>query len=162
MKILWFTSGPLPRICKELGLDPDFTSGSWLIGSSEMLLADKSVELCICYPNHEVFNGKIDNLYYFSVLPVGKNRTYSDEAKQRVHKIFNDFKPDVITIFGTEHTYQHTMIDICVDDGRADNTVVWVQGLVSVIAKHFNAGLPEKMIKHKTMKEWIKNNNLLV
>ena len=41
-----------------------------------------------------------------------------------------------------------------------DHTVVSIQGLVSVYSRHYLDGVPAKLVYHKTVKEFIKNNNL--
>ena len=63
-------------------------------------------------------------------------------------------KPDVVHFWGTEFLYVQKFYNaLKINEGYEEKVVVSIQGLVSVYAKHFDAGIPERVMKSITFSE---------
>ncbi len=68
--------------------------------------------------------------------------------------------PDVIVIFGTELNYSLSAVRLCVQANLMDKTVLFAQGLACACAEHYAEGVPEKVIKHWTLRDILRRTNL--
>ena len=155
MKILWLCNIMLPKISKMLSL-PTVNTGGWLTGLSNDLLAADNIELCVCFPQNiksEMFFGSVDGLKYYAFAQNGNN-----EASFK--KIISDFKPDLIHIFGTEYKHSFDMVNVLNELDLKDKAVINIQGLVSVIAKHYCANLPGNIVHSYNLRGLIKRSNI--
>lgn len=75
------------------------------------------------------------------------------ECGKIYRKILTDEKPDVIHFFGTEFLYTSYFIKIALEEGYKDRIVTSIQGLVSVYYDHYSAGLPDYIMRRKTLSE---------
>lgn len=73
------------------------------------------------------------------------------ECGKICRKILTDEKPDVIHFFGTEFLYTSYFIKIASEEGYKDRIVTSIQGLVSVYYDHYSAGLPDYIMRRKTL-----------
>ena len=68
-----------------------------------------------------------------------------------------EFKPDLVHIFGTEFPHTLSMVRAF---NNPDKTIIHVQGIISAIAKHYTAFLPEKVVKRYSFRDFIKRDNI--
>ena len=152
MKVLWICNIMLPAIAKHLGRSHSFTGG-WLTGLSEDLSKVESIELIVLFPTKEKdVRGKVDGFSFYGFDKVDCNNLFYDILKEE--------KPDVIHVFGTEFKHSLDMVSSCEKLGLLDKVVINIQGLTSVIAKHYTSGLPNKIIYMYTFRDLIKNDNI--
>jgi glycosyltransferase involved in cell wall biosynthesis len=161
MNIMWIASKPLPEIMKQIDYKKEIIpTGGWLQGLSANLIKDDEVKFCYCFPYEKELHGKVDN-YQYITLPIVRDGLYfTSQNEEYLKKNVEEFKPDIIHLFGTEHSFQTNIIKVINEIGVADRLIVWIQGLVSIYAKHYNAGISDKIIKNRTLKEYIKRNNI--
>ena len=154
MKILWLVNTPLVKIKKQLG-ENGVTTGGWLEGISSELLKQKEIDLFVLFPYNKIVKGEIDNLKFASFVE-------SDDLNQAkiYESILQTEKPSVIHVFGTEFKHTLNFVKVCEKLNLLDKTVVSIQGLCSVYANHYFAGLPNKISNGKTLKEIIRGNSL--
>lgn len=151
MKILWVCNIALPKIAEKEKLTASF-GGGWLVGLSEDLLKTDGIKLTICFPNSKKLASTDTVPAYYSFNP--------STAEQDLLDIISVSKPDVIHIFGTEFRHTLDCVDACEKLGVSDKVVINIQGLVSVVAKHYTAGLDHKTLKAKTLRDFIKGGNI--
>lgn len=152
MKILWLCNIMLPKISNSLNL-PVNPTGGWLTGLSNDLLEIKGIELTICFPWNEKINGNIDSLNYYSF-----DKKHYNEGD--FVEIINNVKPDVINIFGTEFKHTLTMLNAAEITGVLKQTVVTMQGLVSLISKHYYSNLPACIVHSWTIRDILRFDNI--
>ena len=161
MKILWMCNVIIPKISQKLNR-PQNNFGGWIVGLLEVLKNDQDIELAICFPidnENEILQGHIDGLKYYAFNRNQVNQIYYDDTvEHNLKKIINDFEPDLVHIFGTEFPHTLAMTKIF---NKPERTIVNIQGLCSVIEKHFLDGLPWKVQKKYTFKDFIKRENLI-
>lgn len=162
MKIMWVVNIIMPSLAKEYKLN-DSVGGGWLVGLYMDLTRIKDIDLVICCPTDKsnlINECKLieGTTYYFferNIHPVEKPKT-----KERFNKIIEMENPDVIHIWGTEYVHSLQTYEAAEVLGIGERVVISIQGLVSVYAHHYYGGLPERVIKSRTILEMIKKDNL--
>lgn len=144
MRVLWFTSA----YTKYLHHQADYNGGGWVSSLEESIMADPSnvVELGIAYvANGQPFCINNDGIVYYSIPDKYLKRShfisrfYADQSSRDTlilecaEKVVEDFKPDIIHVFGSENVfgllYRYVKVPI----------VIHIQG---VLGPCFNAFLP--------------------
>lgn len=152
MKILWITNIKLPPICKEMGM-PLAASGGWMVASALKLSQREGVELAVAtvYGGEELIDKTIDGVRYFLLPLHGKsNIKYNPSLRQYWREVYDRFNLDVTHLHGTEYAHGLAYLDEC----GSDNVVVSIQGLVSVIARYYLAGMSRwDVIKNITFRD---------
>ena len=162
MKVLWLVNIIMPELGSAYSLG-EAIGGGWLVGLHEDLKKQNDIELVICCPVEEhrlVDEDKfIDGTHYYFFKRNVSSKVLIDNDI-RFFDIIEKEKPDVIHIWGSEYLHGLQMYNAAEKNGLADRVVVSIQGLVSIYAHHFYAGIPNKVIAGKTAIEIIKNDNL--
>ena len=154
MKILWITNVALPDVSKDLDTQPS-PFGGWLTGYLNEILK-KDIHLVSVFPYGKNVQGNFENITYYGF----KAKSEKKELLEYFVNIIDKEKPDVIHIFGTEFLHSNLMVKASKKLSMLQNTVVSIQGLVSLCAKHYFAFLPRRVINGFTLKEILKRNNI--
>lgn len=160
LKILWLTNIMMPEVSELMNQSPS-PFGGWLINTSKALSLQEHIELSIAFPMihltyvKQLYGNKIN---YYAFPPIQMNDEVSMRNNINLKNILKEVQPDLVHIFGTEFAHSCAMVNICRALGV--ETVITIQGLVSIIAKHYTANIPVK-IQHKfTFRDFIKQNNI--
>ncbi|MHC0036440.1 glycosyltransferase family 4 protein [Pseudoneobacillus sp. C159] len=141
MKILWLCNGVLPMAAESFNIKAG-NGGGWLVGMSEDLKNIDGNHLNIAFMHNnikEVKERQIDNITYYAIPKNEINPcVYDQNTESYLKEVINTVKPDVIHIFGTEYPHTLAMMNIC----PVENTVISIQGLVSIYSRHYEASLP--------------------
>lgn len=159
MRVLWVCNVMLPEIAVELG-KPVPAIGGWMSGLLHAMLQSNTVELGICYPvcGGEPVSGKTKDFSYYSFQQnTFVLNEYEPAIEAQLKQIMAQFQPDLVHIFGTE--YVHTLAAVKAF-GKPERTLIGIQGMVSVYAKHFMNGVPERICKGCTFRDIVKRDNL--
>jgi len=138
MKILWITNIIFPEACSLIGIKPP-VMGGWMLACAQSITKSGDIELGVA----TVYNGKklkvihSKNITYF-LLPKSKSNIYYDKSLEKYWiSIKETFCPEVVHIHGTEYAHGLAYIKSC----GAKNVVISIQGLVSVCARYYYAGI---------------------
>ena len=147
LKVLWLCNIMTSQMRKLEGL-PDGFYGSWITGLHSTLLKLGCVKLTICAPLGGTASMKFVEAYGFSYYLFNSDQAiihskYNPNLVEVFKKILNEVKPDIIHIFGTEYLHTFAMVEACRDLSLLHHVVIQVQGLVSIIAKHYFEGVPQ-------------------
>ena len=153
MKILWLCNVPVSVIAKQENLKSVF--GGWLDGAITPLIEDESNQLMYLFPSANKLEGKIGNLAYSSFSPINIFKVDTNLIEY-FKQVLTNYNPDIVHIWGTELLHSLCMMKACENLGVLDKTVINIQGLCSYIAKHYDAGLPTKVMKRYTLKGLLK------
>ena len=154
MKVLWITNVALPDVSKDLDTQPS-PFGGWLTGYLNEILK-KDIHLVSVFPYGKNVQGNFENITYYGF----KAKSEKKELLEYFVNIIDKEKPDVIHIFGTEFLHSNLMVKASKKLSMLQNTVVSIQGLVYLCAKHYFAFLPRRVINGFTLKEILKRNNI--
>jgi hypothetical protein len=132
---------------------------SWLVGISEALR--KKVDLYIGYTSEkrkeiEIGQGKEVT---FVAIPRSCRKVdrFDEKLEEQLAKVYDLINPDVIHVFGTEFPHTLSVINASEKTDRLDSTVVSIQGLVSIYAKHYTASIPEWVQHFYTLRDLIRH-----
>ena len=162
MRILWLTMQALPEIHQKLNPDMPFPpTGGWMEGISRQIISNNAKDFIYCYPDKiGGLSGEVNGYRYYTIRKIQDFKKFDDNDLKVIMDIFEKEKPDIIHLFGTEHSHQTQMVHIINKLGYIDKLIIWIQGMVSVYPLHYDAGLSEKIIRHRTLKEFLLRNNI--
>lgn len=146
MKILWITNIVFPEAMRLLTGEADIKgSGGWMLASANSLSGNDEIQLVVASVSNRIKQlTRLEGtriIYY--LLPLGKGgRKYNKEYEFFWKEIKRKEVPDIVHIHGTEFSYGLSYIKACGDQ----NVVVSIQGLTSVIARYYTAGLTNRDI----------------
>lgn len=169
MRVLWVCNIMLPLVAEYLGMEASNKEG-WLSGLSETILnrqKENDIELGVCFPaagelaefGQEIsVSGTDAKLNAFGFYEdVQRAEVYEEKTEKRLREIMDLFKPDMIHCFGTE--FPHTLAAVKAF-GHRERTLVGIQGLCSICAKHFRADLPEDVWRRITFRDFVRKDDL--
>lgn len=160
MKILWLTNVPLPEAGNLMG-EKALPFGGWLINTSKVLSTLEKVNLTISFPFNGLDKVKLlvgKNINYFA-FPEIKNENTEITQNKHLEEVINQVRPDIVHIFGTEFAHTLAMVNVC--KSKNIKTIISIQGLVSIYATHYMANLPQNIQKRYTIRDLIKQDNIL-
>ncbi len=160
MKVVWLVNTILPQIADKQGKKKGVING-WTVLLADMLADDPGIDLTVFYPQKESLTsiigdtGKLHYVgFYEEAIP---ELIYNPEMTGRMEAELDRIKPDVVHIWGSEYVHTLSMV-------RAFNcpekTVISIQGLIHKIGAVYDAGLPEKVIKRHTFRDFIRNDSI--
>jgi len=137
----------------------------WLSGClnriAEGKKGDESIELGICFPADGPISTSsqvIDGITYYGFREnLDHPEVYDGTVENRFHVILDDFKPDIVHIFGTE--FPHTLAVIRAF-GRPERVLLGIQGVCGAIASEYMAGIPEEVQASSTFRDRLKEDSL--
>ena len=162
MKILWVCNMMLPMIAKELEIQASVKEG-WLSGlAHQIVMSEKEMDFHVAFPYYEAIDKITGDIHSYGFR---ENQTtpecYSKEAYDDLYQIVKKAKPDVIHVFGTE--YPHTLM--CIEIARQlkieGRVLIGIQGVMGKIAESYMAGLPDKVIGRRTLRDILKKDSLI-
>lgn len=158
MKVLWICNIMLPAIGQELNL-PYSNREGWLSGIFEKVCRKEApFTLGICFPLETEKKLSVQGITCYSFQEdLSRPEVYDEGLEVSFQRIFEDFKPDMIHIFGTE--FPHTLAAVRVFH-NPNKTLIGIQGLCGEIAGVYMAGLPENVQKKVTFRDYIRKDSL--
>lgn len=161
MNILWITNILFPEASFKLTGNKELrTTGGWMIGAANNLIADQNIKLSIASVSKlvndlTVFDGEKISYY---ILPMGKgNKKYNKDYEHYWKQIKKIVCPDVVHIHGTELTHGLAYVNAC----GSEQVVSSIQGMVSIYARYYLAGLSKSDIfRNYTFRSLIKGSIL--
>lgn len=165
MKVLWLINAPIPALCERAGLPVQVKEG-WIEGLYNSLMAlvrekKQDFELAMAFPQFSrsgTIEGELDgNSFYGFYKEEDKPYKYNKRLEERLKYIIEKADPDVVHIAGTEYEHAAAMVRVF---NKPEKTVVSIQGLTSVYARHYMADLPIKIMYGFTFRDLVKLDNL--
>lgn len=158
----------LPAIARQLGV-PYSNREGWLTAMLDRFLQEQyrnRITLGIAFPvseeignmDREMSLGEEESCHCYGFIEnLDTPEIYDSAIEKRMKEIIEDFKPDMIHIFGTE--FPHTLA--CVRAYRKpDKTLISIQGLISACAVAYMADLPGKIQKQATFRDIVRKDSL--
>ncbi len=140
MKVLWIVNMVLPDAAEVLKIKTSF-SGSWLVDPLKRMSEDPEVELAtMTYGYVDKPQVVVVNRVKHYIFPGAGKRLLFNSSKtlDDCRFVLEDFKPDLIHIYGTEYAVGYSMLKINPDVP----ILLTIQGILTYIAKEFRGKLP--------------------
>lgn len=161
MRVLWLCNIYLPAIAAELNLKASNKEG-WLSGICDAVKKSHDFELGICFPVPKELDGffrEIDGISYYGFYEdTSHPETYDRSLEDRLKRVKEHFRPDVVHIFGTE--FPHTLAMCKLYEHNSDRVLVGIQGIVSINKDHYFDGLPDYVVNRVTFRDFLRKDSL--
>lgn len=161
MKILWLYANVPNVIIKKYNL-PEQNGGGWVTSLLDHIIADKKINMGVCFPIYKgqnLVNEVINDVSYFPFYPKEYNELkYSLNVENQLIEIIKNFKPDIVHVFGTETQHALPMIKAF---NNPSKTIINLQGMTSIVAKHYFSNIPIKYLISSSFKDFIKWDNIV-
>ncbi|MDB5121062.1 MAG: glycosyl transferase group 1 [Sphingobacteriales bacterium] len=157
MKVLWITNTVFPDPSRALKL-PAPVSGGWMYGLANQLSIDPDFHLSVAtiYSGKEYKVLNINNIAYH-LIPSSSPYKYSNKLKHYWKLVCEEINPDIVHIHGTE--YPHGLS--CMRECPSLNYVISIQGLVSVCARYYYAGIKNtSILKNITFRDIVRQRTI--
>ena len=159
MRLLWLCNrepGPVRQAVtgKE-------SSGLWMDHVLEDLQKEKDLQLHLLCASDRSARGNLDPACSYTLFQRGKPTEVSGEQKNLFLQELQEFRPDVVHIWGTEFGHSLSMMEACEELNLKDRAVISIQGLCSIYARHYNEGIPVEILRKSTFRDFVKKDNLL-
>ena len=168
MRVLWLCNIMLPMVAEKLHMESNVKEG-WITGILTRLIAEgkeSGITLGIAFPANENL-AHFHDVYVFNNTPVecfgfyedmGKLEQYQPDLERRMEEIIDQFKPDVVHVFGTEYPHALSMARVY---PHPERLLVGIQGVISWYAKQYLADLPKEVYKSRTFRDIVKRDSIL-
>lgn len=173
MKILWLCNVMMPMIAEQLNMEATNKEG-WLSGLADVVLKkryENGIELAVAFPApEEMFPAGHDVCMRTITVQGGKMtcygfrenvtrpEVYDEGLEERLRKIIDSCRPDLVHCFGTE--YPHTLA-MCRVFPRKSRLLISIQGLCAVYANAYFADMPQKVIRSVTFRDYLKKDSII-
>lgn len=159
LNVLWLCNVALPRIAEDMGKPPTFLGG-WLEGMANAMKG--KVDLTVVFPIDapEGVSGSVDGMSYIGVPRRSDRYSYDKRTEAAFQDVLSSRRPDIVHIHGTEWPHCLAMVNAAVTAGCIEHTVVSIQGLASIIHRHYMGHLPYRECSRFTLKDLVRKNSL--
>ena len=157
MRVLWITNTIFPAPSKALEI-PAPVVGGWMYGLANQLATTENIQLAIAttYNGNELKNFNIDGVFYY-LLPHVNSTSYPEILEPYWQNICTEFQPNLVHMHGTEYAHGLACMRAC----PLLNYVISIQGLVSIYARYYFAGLSlSELLKNITFRDIVRFDTL--
>lgn len=150
-RILWLCNIVLPDFCEEFGIKQG-RSGGWMTGMLNTVKKNRNYEFALCFPIIDEFrlkSGQANGCQYYSFQCNFQRVNYDFKMVSDFENILEDFRPDIVHIWGTEFPHSSAMVKACYNKNMEEKIVVNIQGLVSICADFCLLDIPPNKWKEK-------------
>ena len=158
MKVLWLANTLLPHAAKAMHVSASKPE-SWILGAYEKIKERDDVSLIYLFPHKEPSLVYEEGRTVFLSYPQKKQNKYEPSQRAALEEVFKKYRPDIVHIFGSEYPHTYAAVLAAESTGLLSRTVIHIQGLCSVIAKHYFAGLPFLARHGYTLRDFLRRDN---
>lgn len=159
MKIIWVVNVVFPDVKNVTISNINVT---WI--ETMLCRLSQQEQMVVCCPavsSEKIIRTESDNVVYYGVPRKDKRGfSYEPQMKDFFAEIFRSEQPDIVHIWGTEFPHTLSAVLAAEKSGLLGKTVISIQGLISVIAKHFMGNVPLKWKYVMAPKNFIRGFNL--
>lgn len=160
MRVLWISNIIFPEACGVLGIQPPVVGGWMQSGATALLDMANGMELGVVsfYTGKEmkIVDGKRIK-YYVVPEHVSLADQYDAKVEEWLRQVNDDFRPDIVHIHGSEYGHSLAQVRAC----GSRNTVVSIQGLVSVYKNYYFGGMtPQELNRSTTVRDIVRRDTL--
>lgn len=158
MKILWLCNMIPSAVSSARGAGSG--GGLWIDHVLEDIRAQKGITLRLLCPGGEE-TGRVDGQTDYALFTEGAPQHYRKPLEDRFCEMLASFAPDVIHIWGTEYGHTLAMVNAAWRLNLQSRVVISIQGLCSIYARHYSEGVPEKICRRYSLRDFLKQDNII-
>ncbi len=156
MKLLW-----LCNIAPGIAREKKDAGGLWIDHVLSDLRQQEDMTIRILFPGNDGRQGAPDERLSYRTFPSGVAYVYQPEQEDFFSEELKHFQPDVVHIWGTEYAHTLAMVNAAETLGLLDHLVVSIQGLCSEIALAYANGVPIRVQKRSTFRDFLRRDNIV-
>ncbi|MCR4657345.1 MAG: glycosyltransferase [Lachnospiraceae bacterium] len=161
IKLLWLISIPVSEGGNGLLDDNLVQSGGWINSFFNRLVYEDRFDMVVLYPQNkrrEIIKWNAGQTVYYGFYSPRKPRTcYSKTKRGEFETILQKERPELVHIWGTEYLHSAELADAF---GTPEKTVISIQGLISICARHYQGDIPSIIPYTWTVKDLLRFDNL--
>lgn len=157
MKLLWLCNNAPGAVRSAISGKPE-DEVNWL----DHVLSDlrtQGITLRILYRGGGQ-PGRLDAFCSYAPVPETPAHIYQPELETAFGQELRTFCPDVIHSWGVEYHHALAMVNAARENGMLDRMVASIQGLCCRIAPHYTDGLPEKALRCRTLRDFLRRDSI--
>ncbi len=143
-----------------------YLTGGWVSAMIESLAAEPGLALGCCFPAAgltEPAVGTHRGVFYYGVPAAGSFTLEADFGETPHYaEAIRRFSPDAVHLFGTESAAALPPLSACESAGLLPHTAVHLQGICTAIAAAYEAGLPERALRRRTLRDILRRDGILL
>ena len=157
MKLLWLCNIAPGVVNEKLG-----NRGGDGLWTDHVLAAlqQEDITIRVLCPDDSGASGEWNDRCSFRTFRRKLPYEYQPEVENCFREELLAFQPDVIHIWGTEYAHTLAMVNAAEQEGFLDHTVVSIQGLCSIYARHYAEGVPGTVVNGATFRDIIRRDNI--
>lgn len=168
MRLLWVCNVLPQMVADQLNM-PGSNKEGWITGALERLMVSpEGMELAIAFPvdapnkelSYSVTLGNLSITAYGYYEDQTKPQDYSLSMEPRFMQVIDEYKPEIIHVFGTEFGHTLAVARVVNDMENAPKLLVGLQGIISRCGEEYTAELPDIVVNSLTFRDLIKNDNI--
>ena len=106
-------------------------------------------------------SGQLDEGCSYATFPAArKPHEYNPEQEPFFREQIRSFAPEVIHIWGVEYSHALAMANAARELGMLSHTAASIQGLCGVYAGHYCEGLPDRVVRRYTLRDFLRQDNI--
>lgn len=158
MKLLWLCNNAPGLVRSHLSGKPE-SGVNWVDHVLKGLL-DRGFTVRILYRGAES-QGVIDTQCSYAGISETPAHIYQPQLEALFCRELREFQPDVIHSWGVEYNHALSMVKAAEQEGMLPRMAASMQGLASLIAGHYNDGVPVRVQRSATFRDLVRKDNLL-
>ena len=158
MKLLWLCNmapGPVQQMVKK-----SKKGGLWMDHVLADLRLRENLEIRILCPGPGENSGSLDGRCSWHTFPKAGQLAVEQSLQDLFSRDLKAYQPDVVHIWGTEYGHTLCMMRACRELGLLDRTVISIQGLCSIYARHYLEGIPYETLKKATLRDLLRHDRM--
>ena len=159
MRLLWLCNMRPSAVQEQLSGQKG--GGLWVDNVLSSLRQRGDMTIRILCPAAAAGDGRLDEKCSYATFKEGLPYVYLPELEEQFRKEIVEYQPDVIHIWGTEYGHTLAMVNAAEKAGMLDRVAVHIQGLCSVIARHYAEGISYKIQRKNTFRDFVRRDNIL-
>ena len=106
-------------------------------------------------------SGQLDDGCSYATFPAAKKpHECNPEQVPFFREQIRSFAPEVIHIWGVEYSHALAMANAAQELGMLSHTAASIQGLCGVCALHYFEGLPDRVVRRYTLRDFLRQDNI--
>ena len=158
MKVLWLCN-MMPGVVKQ-AITGKEGNGLWVDHVLHDLRKQADLEIRVLCPGTPHQIGALDASCSYSTFRTTAPYTYLPEVESQFRQELKAYQPDVIHIWGTEYAHTLAMVNAAEQEAMVNRVVVSIQGLCSIHAGHYAEGVPQSVIRGKTLRDLLRQDDI--
>ncbi len=157
MRLLWLCNTAPGVVCSHISGKP--TGGVNWVDHVLSGLRRQGLTIRILFRG-EGGSAQLDDGCGYAAFSEPLPHRYYPELEKRFRAEIRSFQPDVIHSWGLEYGHTLAMVNAAQAEGKLPCMAASIQGLCGFIARHYAEGIPERVQRSATFRDFVRRDNI--